>query len=238
MRLYLLMILGLLGLTGCETISLQDALEEPVAEAGTSQENIAAKADQLAQDFLFVVQKVEPVAESVCRERRGSPCNFQIVVDDRPGQAPNAFQTVDRNGRPILAFNISLIASVQNPDELAFVMGHEASHHILNHLEQQQRYAEAGALILSDIASARGGTTQDVQAAQELGAQIGARTFSKNFELEADELGTRIAAQAGFDPLLGAQFFIRLPDPGNRFLGTHPPNAQRMETVRQAAAAI
>ncbi len=57
-------------------------------------------------------------------------------------------------------------------------------------------------------------------------------------ELEADQMGTILAWEAGFDPLRGAQFFNRLPDPGDDFLGTHPPNAQRLQIVRQTMAAI
>lgn len=191
----------------------------------------------MALNFIDVVERVQPVAEELCRRNRRTPCEFRILVDDRPGQSPNAFQTVDRQGRPILAFNVALLTSVNNPDELAFVMGHEAAHHILRHLEQQQEYAEAGAAILSGIVAIRGANSEQLEAAQKLGAQIGARSFSKEFELEADRLGTQISMLAGYDPLLGAQFFIRLPDPGNRFLGSHPPNSERMEVVRQTVAA-
>ena len=67
----------------------------------------------------------------------------------------------------------------------------------------------------------------------EKAAELGARRYSKGFELEADALGTEIAWRAGFDPMVGAQFFSRLPDPGNRFLGTHPPTGQRYEVVAQ-----
>ena len=74
--------------------------------------------------------------------------------------------------------------------------------------------------------------------AQRLGAQVGARTYSKEFELEADALGTIIASRAGYDPLLGAEFFNRIPDPGDKFLGTHPPNAERIATVRRTAAGL
>jgi len=44
--------------------------------------------------------------------------------------------------------------------------------------------------------------------------------------------------RAGYNPVRGAQFFTRIPDPGNRFLGTHPPNAQRIETVRRVNAQL
>jgi predicted Zn-dependent protease len=72
----------------------------------------------------------------------------------------------------------------------------------------------------------------------DIGAGVGARSYSKNFELEADGLGTVITHRAGFNPVKGAEYFTQIPDPGNRFLGTHPPNAQRIETVRRVAAGL
>ena len=71
----------------------------------------------------------------------------------------------------------------------------------------------------------RSPTAAGVDEATKLGAQVGARSYSKDFELEADALGTVITHRAGFSPLKGAAFFTRIPDPGDRFLGTHPPNA-------------
>lgn len=113
--------------------------------------------DQAAQQFIRVVQQVEPVAEAECRLRLPSAnCDFKIVVDDRPGQPPNAFQTLDAQGRPVLAFNLGLIATVQNADELAFVMGHEAAHHIAGHLARQREAATAGAVIFAGLASLTG----------------------------------------------------------------------------------
>ncbi len=166
-------------------------------------------------------------------------CDFLIVVDDRIGQPPNAFHTLGKNDEPLIAFNLALIATVRNADELAFVMGHEAAHHIAGHIERAKAGASVGASILSGLASAvSGGDADAIQAGQELGAAIGFRSFSKEFELEADALGTIIAHRAGYDPVKGAEFFTRLPDPGNRFLGSHPPNAARIETVQTVAAGL
>lgn len=204
-----------------------------------SEQDARTRAGIAARQFVTVVETVEPVAEQECRRRApGANCDFQIVVDDRPGQPPNAFQTVDRNGRPILAFNLALIASVENADELAFVMGHEAAHHVLGHLVRTQQNAAVGAVILSGLAALGGADEAAVQSAEQIGASLGARTYSKDFELEADRLGTIITARAGFNPVVGAQFFNKIPDPGNRFLGTHPPNAARMEIVRRTAAGL
>ncbi|MBV6635450.1 MAG: M48 family metallopeptidase [Mameliella sp.] len=197
------------------------------------------RANRAARQFVQVVQTVEPVAERECRERtRGLNCDFQIVIDDRAELAPNAFQTVDRFGRPILAFNIGMINSVRNADELAFVMGHEAAHHILDHLAKTKQSATIGAVVFAGIAAISGAEAEAVRNAEQLGAAVGARTYSKEFELEADQLGTIITFRSGFDPLRGAEFFARIPDPGNRFLGSHPPNAARLKIVAETEKAL
>ncbi|WP_104018275.1 M48 family metallopeptidase [Roseovarius nitratireducens] len=191
------------------------------------------------QQFLTVAQRIEPVAERSCRARAPrSNCDFRIVVDDRPGQPVNAYQTLDRTGRPVVAFTLPMIGAVRNADELAFVMGHEAAHHIAGHIPRQQQSAMAGAVILGGIAAITGAGQSVVDGAVDLGAGVGGRVFSKDFELEADALGTVIAHRAGYDPVRGVAFFSQIPDPGNRFLGTHPPNAQRVETVRRVAAGL
>ena len=194
----------------------------------------------LARNFVSVVAAVEPVAEAQCRARNpGVNCDFQIVVDDRSGQPPNAFQTLDEAGRPIIAFTLPLIGQVENADELAFIMSHEAAHHILGHLARQRQNATLGAQVFGSLAGTiSGGDAGQVRAAQELGAAVGARSYSKDFELEADALGTEIVVAAGFNPLRGAEFFFRIPDPGDRFLGTHPPNAERVAIVRETAARL
>ena len=188
--------------------------------------------------FVEVVQTVEPVAEAECRARApSSNCDFRIVVDDRAGLPPNAYQTLDETGRPIVAFTIPLIVEVRNSDEMAFILAHEAAHHIEGHLLRQRQNADVGAAVFGQLAGVIGGSDPDaILAAQEFGAALGARTYSKDFELEADALGTVIAAKSGYNPLRGAEFFFRIPDPGNRFLGTHPANADRLATVQRTAS--
>jgi predicted Zn-dependent protease len=236
-----------LALSGCAIVpqkqgggpvSLPTPPTGQLSTADRSAAQVTARA--AVQSFVTVVETVEPVAEQICRERAPNlNCDFRIVVDDSPNAGPNAFQTLDEAGRPIIAFTIPLIAAVRNRDELAFIMSHEAAHHIRGHLQRQQQNANVGAVVFGQLAGVLGGSNPDtVQAAQEFGAALGARTYSKDFELEADALGTLIAARAGYDPVLGSDFFARIPDPGNRFLGTHPANAERVAVVRQTAAGL
>jgi predicted Zn-dependent protease len=189
--------------------------------------------------FGQVVSRVEPVAEALCRSRGTvRNCDFKIIYDDRPGVAANAYQTRDASGRPLLIVTGPLLRETENAHELAFVLGHEAAHHIEGHLDRQQASAVWGAVLIGSVVAASGGDAGSVEAAQRLGAQAGSRVFSKDFELEADALGTVIAARSGFDPVRGADFFARIPDPGDVFLGTHPPNADRQRVVREVAAQL
>lgn len=225
--------LVVLALAGCEVTTVTTA-PRPAPTASTPADRPSTRT--AARNFVAVVRRVEPVAERVCRERtRGVNCDYLIVVDDRRRQPPNAFQTLDRSGRPIIGFTLALIADARNQDELAFILGHEAAHHIEGHIARGQQAAAAGAVLAGALAQLGGADATAVRSAQDLGGQVGARSFAKSFELEADALGTRIALSAGYDPVRGAQYFARIPDPGNRFLGTHPPNADRIATVRRAA---
>ncbi|MFN3662866.1 M48 family metallopeptidase [Yoonia sp.] len=193
--------------------------------------------NQAMANFQTAVARVEPVAERLCRQRgNNSNCDFLILVDDRPGAPMNAYQTLDRNGRPVIVFTERLINEARNVDEIAFVLAHEAAHHIEGHIARQQQNAVLGATLIGGLAG--GGSPEAVRSAQQLGATVAARAYSKNFELEADATGTRVAHAAGFNPLRGAQFFFRIPDPGNRFLGTHPANADRLRVVQQVAATL
>lgn len=200
-----------------------------VPQATTQQVNTPRAA---AENFLTVVSRVEPIAERFCRERGvARNCDFRIVIDDRPGQPPNAFQTLDSFNRPVIGFTLALIADARNQDELAFVLGHEAAHHIEGHIPKRQDQALSGALMAGVLAQASGLSAEEVRAAQNMGAEVAARSYSKDFELQADALGAEITLVAGYDPIRGTGFFDRLPDPGDKFLGSHPPNAQRKAVV-------
>ena len=190
-------------------------------------------------DFTAVVQRVEPVAERECRARtQNANCDFKIVVERDPSAPSNAWQSLDKSGRPVLTFTVALLNDVQNRDELAFIMGHEAAHHISGHIARKEQTAVTGALLGGVLVAALGGDATTMRTAQDIGASVGARTYSKSYELEADQLGTVIAYRAGYNPVHGAAFFTRIPDPGDRFLGSHPANGQRMETVRRTMASL
>lgn len=231
-------LLILLALAACD-VAPPGPVAPPKSDAATLAAAAPLPPQSAVANFAQVVERVEPVAEAVCRQETPTQnCDFTIAVDRDPRSGVNAFQTIDRRGRPYIVFTLGLIAEARNVDELAFVMGHEAAHHIARHIPIQQQSAREGALVFGILAQLGGADQAGIQQAAEIGGIVGARRFSQDHELEADALGTVIAFRAGFDPERGARFFSRLPDPGDRFLGTHPPNAEREQTVRRVLAQL
>ena len=231
-------LLVLAVLAGCAPVP--DAAPAPPADQTSAPKpKPVVVTEQSAQNFLEVVRRVEPVAEALCRAApQIGNCDFRIAVDSDPTLPANAFQTVSPSGRPIIVFTLALIAEAHNEDELAFVLGHEAGHHILGHIPQQETITVTGAMIAGVQAAATGADRTAVKAAQQKGAEDSYLKFSKANELEADRLGTQIAYLAGYDPLLGAAFFDRMPDPNAKFRASHPANAQRKAVVQATMAAI
>ena len=223
-------VMSILG--GCVTMPVDAVSNTPRAEAPQTVNGKEAR-------FVATAKRVEPMTEALCAKRAPTRnCDFLIVIDDTPGAQANAYQTVDKSGRPIIAFTTAMLGEIQNEDEFAFVLAHEAAHHILGHLERTQMNANVGALVFGRVAGALGNqSAYTVDLARQIGAEVAARTYSKDYELEADSLAVEITKNAGYDPIRGAAFFFRLPDPGDRFLGTHPSNGERIRNVEQRAAA-
>jgi Zn-dependent protease with chaperone function len=201
-----------------------------------------------AGDFRRVAARVEPAAEAMCREEApGADCDFLIGLETDPRMPPNAFQTLNEQGRPVIIVSASLLGEMHSDDELAFVLSHEASHHIAGHIPRQQQQQALGALVLGGLVAAAGqaygspASDDAIRQAMDVGATLGARAYSQSYELEADTLGTYITARAGFSPERGADVFGRpaLANPGGPpILASHPGSAQRQATVARVAADV
>ena len=187
---------------------------------------------QTQTDFQTVVRMVEPVAEARCRvvaPQRN--CDFEIVVDDRPGRPANARQSYAEGGTPVLTITQAMIAETQTPEELAFVLAHVAGHHIAGLIPRLRLLATTGE-DRPDALALQAGGSETFDPTPE-GVAL-ARGKLHAFELEADAIGAQIIAAAGNDPLTAAAIFGRLPDPGAGSKGTHPSNQARVEAIRQA----
>jgi Zn-dependent protease with chaperone function len=202
-------------------------------------------------DFARVASRVEPAAESFCREENGGAppawCDFRIRVNTDPRMPPNAYQSQGEDGRPNVTVGVKLLDEMRSDDEIAFMLSHEMSHHIAGHLPKQQQQQVLGALILGGLVAAAGdpygGPASDraISQAMDVGAFLGARTYSQTYELEADMLGAFVAARAGYDPERGGDIFGRpaLADAGGPpILSSHPASARRQAGIAAVAAEI
>ena len=233
-------VLACLALSACGTVyALPDVSEDAPIQA-TKQEVVRSANSGIAA-FKRVAARVEPVAQDTCRaENPGKErkyCDFVLNIDTRADQPPNAFQSRDKNGRPVITFNVAMLRTIRNDDEIAFILGHEAGHQIADHLGKTQGQAVGGGLAAGALASILGASDDTVRAAASVGLLVGSRAYSKSYELEADVLGTYIADRAGYDPRNGARSFSRFQG-SKSLLSTHPPSGQRLATVNQVAMSI
>ncbi len=230
-----------LALAGC--VAAPQAGRYPSSQPQTQFPAAAATRAQNVAAYRAAAVRVEPVAAAMCRDahpaRPPRHCAFDFRLIDDPRLGPNAFQTVGRDGAPVVAMTVQLVAQTENVDEIAFVLGHEAAHHIADHIQKTQSRAVAGALVLGAIADLGNASDAMIRDMMDIGASLGGRAYSQSYELEADALGAYVAARAGYDPQRGAQVFARpLLAGGGGLLSSHPASGQRQAVVAATAAEI
>jgi len=152
------------------------------------------------------------------------------------------------NARDINAFalpggpmyvNRGMIEGARNEGEMAGVMAHELSHVALRHGTAQatkaQKYA-IGAGVAGILGTILAGPTVGQLAQLPIGAYF--LKFSREYETEADLLGARIMADAGYDPRDLANMFRTLEAQGaggGGFLSDHPSPKNRYARINQEA---
>jgi Zn-dependent protease with chaperone function len=142
--------------------------------------------------------------------------------------------------------NRGMIQAARNEGEMAGVMAHEISHVALRHATAQatktQKY-QIGS-ILGQIAGAviGGGVGQVIGAGSQIGFGIGALKYSREYETQADILGSQIMANAGYDPRDLANMFQTIARQGGgrtpEFLSSHPDPGNRYQKINQEAARL
>ena len=169
-------------------------------------------------------------------EHRAKPWEVVLVQDDNP----NAFALP--GGK--VGVHTGLLQVATDQDQLAAVIGHELGHVVSRHAAERvsQRFAAEAALNV--LNSATGGERQQLLGLLGVGAQAGVLLpFSRQHESEADLLGQRYMAQAGFDPQAAATVWENMvrATGGNRvpaFLSTHPDPQARIKVLRASAPGL
>lgn len=156
-------------------------------------------------------------------------CDYSVHV--LMHNAINAF--ADGNA---IGITSGLIRFAENDEEIALVLAHEIAHNCMRHIEAKINNARL-ASVFDIVAAAYGVSTGG------LFANLGARSFSKDFEREADYLGLYIMARAGMSLHKTDDFWRRMAaeDPASNkdsIFRTHPISAERTLALGQAIEEI
>lgn len=131
----------------------------------------------------------------------------------------------------------ALMRFIQSDTELALILGHEIAHQALGHITKKMGNVILGSVIDILIAATLGIDTQGAF------GKIGGLVYSKEFEREADYIGTYIAARGGYDisnaTNLWRRIAIEFPKSmKNNFLATHPSTPERFLLIEKTVQEI
>jgi predicted Zn-dependent protease len=122
-------------------------------------------------------------------------------------------------------------------DEIACILGHEMAHIMRGHA-MNRIVSNSAIAAVSRAAPIRGALSGWLR---RVGVQFLESAYSQDMESEADRLGVRLVAAAGYDPAACLQLFSRLAelkshpdqfDPGSYF-SSHPPFKVRIDNIKR-----
>ncbi len=232
----------LVGLLACTTSPLgrQQILlypEDEVAQMGAAAFKSMRLELPLARDG-----EAERYVQCVTRElasalERGSgPSTWQVELFE--DSSPNAFALP--GGK--IGVHTGMLRVAEGQDQLATVLSHEIAHVIAAHTNERLSTMAVAETGLSAVQLLLGGDSpgqRQLLGALGLGAQVGVLLpFSRAPETEADLIGVRLMARAGFDPRASVELWRRMQrkEQGSppEFLSTHPAEATRIAQLEQS----
>jgi len=168
-------------------------------------------------------------------DRPDLPWEFRVLA----GDTVNAFALP---GGKVGVYT-GMLELTENPDQLAFVMGHEIAHTLARHAGERISQQTAIDLGLQGVAALWGEGDPAMRElalqALGLGAELGiALPYSRDHEYEADRLGMLLMARAGYDPREAIRFWNKMAQtPGAEplfdWLSTHPDDYDRIAAMQE-----
>lgn len=240
-----------LGLTACATTTSPTGRTQMVggvSQAQLDQLGAQAFAETKAKETLnrdakqnaYVTCVVNALVRQLPPEQRSVAWETAVFTD----KEPNAFALP--GGK--VGVNTGIFTVAKNQDQLAAVLGHEIGHVIARHHEERitrQMGAQAGLGILGALAGARYGEGA-ANTVNQLGGMTAQAAFllpgSRTQESEADVVGQRLMARAGFDPRQAVGLWQNMmAASGGRspqWLSTHPDPANRIHELERDAPSL
>jgi predicted Zn-dependent protease len=230
-------------LAGCATSPTGRSQLMMVSDSQMSQMGLASFNDMRKQGKFADAPKERAYATCVANALVAvlpPPWNTQRwevqIVDDKTA---NAFALP--GGR--IGVNQGMFKVATDQNQLAVVLGHELSHVVARHGAERvsdNMAAQAAVAAGTIYAGTRGSDAGNVAALLGAGAQVGILLpFSRTQEAEADTLGQRYMAKAGFDPRAAVTLWDKMEKQGSggtpAFLSTHPAPDKRAQVLGQQA---
>lgn len=152
-----------------------------------------------------------------------------------------------------------LLLRMRDEAQLAGVIGHESGHFLRRHMIRQWRdmrrksdLLSIGAMIAGIGGAGAGLYMGDFVRLAQLGAILSLFRYSRELEAEADAMGARLIAEAGYDPMamsetwqqligeldLSAKYRRKHRDRGYSLFETHPAAESRMADLKSSAAEL
>lgn len=166
------------------------------------------------------------------------PDKWQIGVFE--DDTPNAFALPGRK----MGIHTGMLKLAQNQHQIAAVIGHEIGHVLAQHGNERMSQNLVTQLGLQAAAISIGkDRVQDqlIFGALGIGLQVGVLLpFSRTHETEADRLGLKYMAEAGFDPRQAAELWKLMDQAAGgsappEFLSTHPSSKTRIKDLEKRA---
>lgn len=146
-----------------------------------------------------------------------------------------------------IVFYTGILPICQGETGIAVVMGHEIAHALVNHGAQRmsasalQQYVGLAGNVALGVGGSSSQTISIFNQAYGIGSQVGVMLpFSRSHETEADAIGLRLMAIAGYDPTEAARLWQRMSAQSggsqpSEILSTHPSNESRIANLRALA---
>lgn len=137
-----------------------------------------------------------------------------------------------------IVFYSGILPICENETGIAVVMGHEVAHALADHGAQRMSAGTLQVLgaLAGNMAIEDQETREQFNLAYGIGSAVGVMLpYSRSHETEADLIGLRIMAIAGYDPAAAPELWKRMKaqNSGNppEFLSTHPSNDTRIANL-------
>src|SRR5688500_3695274 len=180
------------------------------------------------------------LAEAIPAEFRHN--GFRYTFDVVNQKEINAFALP---GGPMF-LNRGMIEAAKTEGEMAGVMAHEISHVALRHGTAQATSGQKWAIgsAIGQIAGAilGGGLGQVLSTGSQIGAGLKIMQYGREYERQADLLGSQILARAGYDPREMANMFRTIEKEGGgggpEWMSSHPNPGNRYNAIVNESKAL